>query len=46
MPDRPEPAKLAPMLAILVALSPFSLDLYLPSLPTIASVFNADIHLI
>ena len=46
MQDRPEPAKLAPMLAILVALSPFSLDLYLPSLPTIAAVFNADIHLI
>jgi DHA1 family bicyclomycin/chloramphenicol resistance-like MFS transporter len=46
MDKPPEPARLAPMLAILVALSPFSLDLYLPALPSIADDFNTDIHLI
>lgn len=46
MHNRPEPARLAPMLAVLVALSPFSLDLYLPALPRIAEVFSADIHLV
>lgn len=38
--------KLAPMLAILVALSPFSIDTYLPAIPAMADYFDADIYLI
>ncbi len=38
--------KLAPMLAILIALSPFSIDTYLPAIPAMAGYFATDIHLI
>jgi len=38
--------KLAPLLAIIVALSPFAIDTYLPAIPTMAKFFGVDIHLI
>jgi DHA1 family bicyclomycin/chloramphenicol resistance-like MFS transporter len=38
--------KIAPLLAIIVALSPFAIDTYLPAIPTMAKYFNVDIHLI
>lgn len=38
--------KLAPLLALVVALSPFSIDTYLPAIPTMARFFGVDIHLI
>lgn len=38
--------KIAPLLAIIVALSPFAIDTYLPAIPTMAKYFQVDIHLI
>jgi DHA1 family bicyclomycin/chloramphenicol resistance-like MFS transporter len=38
--------KLAPLLAIIVALSPFAIDTYLPAIPTMAKFFQVDIYLI
>lgn len=38
--------KLAPLMAIIIAISPFAIDTYLPSIPTMARYFNVDIHLI
>lgn len=38
--------KIAPLLAIIVALSPFAIDTYLPAIPTMANYFQVDIHLI
>jgi DHA1 family bicyclomycin/chloramphenicol resistance-like MFS transporter len=38
--------KLAPILAIIVALSPFAIDTYLPAIPTMAKYFVVDIRLI
>jgi DHA1 family bicyclomycin/chloramphenicol resistance-like MFS transporter len=38
--------KLAPLLAIIVALSPFAIDTYLPAIPTMAKYFQVDIYLI
>jgi DHA1 family bicyclomycin/chloramphenicol resistance-like MFS transporter len=38
--------KLAPLLAIIVALSPFAIDTYLPAIPTMAKFFEVNIHLI
>jgi DHA1 family bicyclomycin/chloramphenicol resistance-like MFS transporter len=38
--------KLAPLLALVVALSPFAIDTYLPAMPSMAHFFNVDIHLI
>lgn len=38
--------KLAPLLALVVALSPFAIDTYLPAMPSMARFFNVDIHLI
>jgi len=38
--------KLAPLLAIIVALSPFAIDTYLPAIPTMAQYFQVDIYLI
>jgi len=41
------PAKrLAPLLAIIVALSPFAIDTYLPAIPAMANYFGVNIHLI
>ena len=41
------PAKrLAPLLAMIVALSPFAIDTYLPAIPTMAKFFQVDIQLI
>ncbi len=38
--------KLAPLLALIVALSPFAIDTYLPAIPTMAKYFAVDIHLL
>lgn len=38
--------KLAPLLALIVALSPFAIDTYLPAIPTMARFFNVEIHLV
>ena len=38
--------KLAPLLALVVALSPFAIDTYLPAMPSMAHYFQVDIHLI
>ena len=38
--------KLAPLLALVVALSPFAIDTYLPAIPSMARYFVIDIHLI
>ena len=38
--------RLAPLLAIIVALSPFAIDTYLPAIPAMAEFFTVDIHLI
>ena len=38
--------KLAPVLALIIALSPFAIDMYLPAIPTMAAFFSVDIHLI
>ena len=41
------PAKrLAPLLALIVALSPFAIDTYLPAIPTMAQFFQVDIQLV
>ena len=38
--------KLAPLLAVIVALSPFAIDTYLPTMPTMAKSFNVPINFI
>ncbi len=38
--------KLAPILALIIALSPFAIDTYLPAIPTMAQFFSVDIHLV
>ncbi len=38
--------RLAPLLAIIVALSPFAIDTYLPAIPAMAQYFSVNIHLI
>lgn len=38
--------KLAPLLALIVALSPFAIDTYLPAIPTMAKFFVVEIHLV
>ncbi|HHL32635.1 MAG TPA: MFS transporter, partial [Oceanospirillales bacterium] len=41
------PAKrLAPLLALIVALSPFAIDTYLPAIPTMAQFFQVNIQLV
>ncbi len=40
------PSKLAPLLAILVALTPFAIDAYLPAIPAMATEFGVSIHLV
>jgi len=36
--------KIAPLLALIVALSPFAIDTYLPAIPTMAQYFQVEIH--
>lgn len=38
--------KIAPLLALIVALSPFAIDTYLPAIPTMAKYFQIEIHLV
>ena len=38
--------RLAPLLAVIVALSPFAIDTYLPAIPDMAVFFQVEIHLI
>jgi DHA1 family bicyclomycin/chloramphenicol resistance-like MFS transporter len=38
--------KLALVLALIIALSPFAIDTYLPAIPTMAQFFSVDIHLV
>jgi DHA1 family bicyclomycin/chloramphenicol resistance-like MFS transporter len=42
--ESPEPRQLALTLALLVALSPFSIDAYLPALPRMAEFYAADLQ--
>lgn len=41
-----KPARIAPLLAMLAALTPFAIDTYLPALPAMATYFGAPISLI
>jgi len=41
-----KPAKLLPLFASVMAVTPFAIDMYLPAMPTIAEALNSDINLL